>query len=377
MEIRYPNYYKKFQCIAGDCPDTCCAGWEIPVDGARDKRYRAAVAGGPIQNKAFARKLKKHIRQGRIINEDVTCPFLNEDRLCEMYLELGPESLCHTCKRHPRHLEDYGNLHEMVLLLSCPEVARLVIEENDGGFYTRDLPERQGNMDGIDEELLEALLQVREVIWAINRDDTMTIHQRMAYALSLGHDVQRRIRNKELEQIGNVLQTYTRNDAPKRFLAQWKMEGSKRLSTAENCAETGSFLLDTLQDTFSNLEPIYRDWKKLMGIPLGNGEPEKQTEDPDQPWSHVFEYYVYSFVLSALYDEDLLSKVKMAVCCTLLSRELYCACKQRDPETDLADICHAVARQIENSDSNRQTLEQSMKQKAFGSRRIIHVLLNR
>ena len=28
MEIRYPNYYKKFHCIAGACPDTCCAGWQ-------------------------------------------------------------------------------------------------------------------------------------------------------------------------------------------------------------------------------------------------------------------------------------------------------------------------------------------------------------
>ena len=153
MEIRYPNYYKKFHCIAGACPDTCCAGWEIPVDKASERRYRQARKSGDIQNQDFARKLKKHVKHGRIISEDVTCPFLNQDGLCEMYIELGPESLCHTCARHPRHMEDYGNLHEMLLLLSCPEAARLILEENTGGFYIRTVPERQGNVDGIDEEL--------------------------------------------------------------------------------------------------------------------------------------------------------------------------------------------------------------------------------
>ena len=155
MKIRYPNYYKKFRCIAGDCRDTCCAGWEIAVDPVSEKRYREEQKRLKKMNPVFAEKLKRYIKKGYIISEDVTCPFLNEEGLCEMYLELGPDSLCHTCKRHPRHMEDYGNLHEVMLLMSCPEAARLILEENDGSFYTRDLPERHGNMDGIDEELLE------------------------------------------------------------------------------------------------------------------------------------------------------------------------------------------------------------------------------
>lgn len=26
MQYIIPHYYKKFVCIGGDCPDTCCAG---------------------------------------------------------------------------------------------------------------------------------------------------------------------------------------------------------------------------------------------------------------------------------------------------------------------------------------------------------------
>ena len=111
--------------------------------------------------------------------------------------------------------------------------------------------------------------------------------------------------------------------------------------------------------------------KQISGEQL-TGDLEAQME---KSWSRIFEYYIYSFLLSALYDEDVLSKIKMAVCCTVCTRELFYACSLQDVETDLADICHAVARQIENSDENRQRLELAMKKEMFGSRRFINALL--
>lgn len=44
MLDRYPVYYKEFVCAAGDCPDTCCAGWDVVVDEETAARY-AAVEG--------------------------------------------------------------------------------------------------------------------------------------------------------------------------------------------------------------------------------------------------------------------------------------------------------------------------------------------
>lgn len=409
MEIRYPNYYKKFHCIAGDCPDTCCAGWEIPVDADSEKRYRAAAKSGAIKNKNFARKLKKYVRNGRIISDDVTCPFLNRDGLWEMYMELGADSLCHTCARHPRHLEDYGNLQEMVLLLSCPEAARLILEENDGGFYTRNFPERQGNMEGIDEEFLELLLRMRELIWKTAKEETFLLSHRMAYSLALGHDVQRRIQKEACGEIPEVLERYGRTGAMERFLAQWEQmkdgadtEHVRREQADTENTDTVYTWIGKLLKEFAGLDVICKDWPKWMETVQKNskrrrtvctencrsdrkmegwkqisgeqltGDLEAQLE---KSWSRIFEYYIYSFLLSALYDEDVLSKIKMAVCCTVCTRELFYACSLQDVETDLADICHAVARQIENSDENRQRLELAMKKEMFESRRIINALL--
>ena len=32
MKIVKPTFYKNFKCIAGDCPDSCCQGWEVDAD---------------------------------------------------------------------------------------------------------------------------------------------------------------------------------------------------------------------------------------------------------------------------------------------------------------------------------------------------------
>lgn len=39
--MRYvkPHFYDSFVCTAGDCPDTCCAGWQIMIDEESLERY--------------------------------------------------------------------------------------------------------------------------------------------------------------------------------------------------------------------------------------------------------------------------------------------------------------------------------------------------
>ena len=39
MTIEYPDYYEKFRCIGGACPDTCCAGWEVDIDEETAEYY--------------------------------------------------------------------------------------------------------------------------------------------------------------------------------------------------------------------------------------------------------------------------------------------------------------------------------------------------
>lgn len=49
MQYTFPNYYKEFSCIAGACPDTCCAGWQIVIDDQTLKKYQHFK--GPFRNR--------------------------------------------------------------------------------------------------------------------------------------------------------------------------------------------------------------------------------------------------------------------------------------------------------------------------------------
>ena len=39
MRYLKPHFYDQFTCTAGDCPDTCCAGWQIVIDEDSLERY--------------------------------------------------------------------------------------------------------------------------------------------------------------------------------------------------------------------------------------------------------------------------------------------------------------------------------------------------
>ena len=39
MEYHIPDYYRTFSCIGSACPDTCCGGWQIPIDRRSLARY--------------------------------------------------------------------------------------------------------------------------------------------------------------------------------------------------------------------------------------------------------------------------------------------------------------------------------------------------
>ena len=115
MEFTFPNYYKEFSCIAGSCPDTCCAGWQIVIDNKTLKKYQHFK--GPFHNRLHNDiDWKEHVFR----QYNRRCAFLNEENLCDIYTEAGPKMLCDTCRNYPRHIEEF----ESCVRFLCPFPAR-------------------------------------------------------------------------------------------------------------------------------------------------------------------------------------------------------------------------------------------------------------
>ena len=127
MLYTIPDYYHEFRCVAGKCEDTCCAGWQIVADEAALEKYKNETG-------VFAEHLKESINweEGTFKQDkEKRCVFLNRSNLCDMYTALGEESLCRTCKLYPRHIEEFEDVREVTLSVSCPEVARILMNKKE------------------------------------------------------------------------------------------------------------------------------------------------------------------------------------------------------------------------------------------------------
>ncbi len=114
-----------FRCKASACEDTCCAGWEIDVDGDTADYYDSLDG----DDGAFVRaKLYRGDDGYQLCHEGARCRFLREDNLCELILRLGEDALCDICREHPRFYSGVGDLTEAGLGLCCEEAARLWLE---------------------------------------------------------------------------------------------------------------------------------------------------------------------------------------------------------------------------------------------------------
>ena len=73
MRYLKPHFYDQFTCTAGDCPDTCCAGWQIVIDEDSLERY------GKEQGE-FGKRLRNSIdwEEECFYQKNRRCAFLND-----------------------------------------------------------------------------------------------------------------------------------------------------------------------------------------------------------------------------------------------------------------------------------------------------------
>jgi len=166
MIYRTPEYCRHFRCIAGECRDSCCKGWEIDIDENSFKRYTR------LQGE-FAEKLRQNIEDGhfKLLPSD-RCPMLRQDGLCDMICHLGESSLCDICREHPRFVEVYGDIMEKGVGLCCEEAVRLLLETNESDDTPITFVERETN--DIPDDIPDDARDARDAIFA-ERDNLFKI----------------------------------------------------------------------------------------------------------------------------------------------------------------------------------------------------------
>lgn len=386
MQITRPDYYKEFACIADVCPDTCCAGWQIVIDEKSLKKYRR-VKG------AFRGRLHNDIdwKEQVFRQYDRRCAFLNEDNLCDIYSEIGKGMLCDTCRKYPRHIEEFEGLREYSLSLSCPEAARILLGKKEKvGFQSAEVPAPEETYEEFDYLLFTALMDTRDFLLEIIQNRQIPMRLRLQKVLAAASDFQKCLDRNELFKWEEIRQRHrdsgfgeaftekvkahmNQEETPEQLLKKmWKAIVPKMEVLRPGWHE---FLEETLSALYRNSSEATD--KPALGektdshnhpSPVATSLYHEHTADfakayPD--WNiqeeQLLVYWIYTYFCGAVYDEEIFAKVKMAVVCTLLIHELDMGTYLKNGRVfclgDQISICYRFSRELEHSDLNLNALE--------------------
>lgn len=374
MLYTYPHYYRMFQCIGSKCPDTCCAGWAIMIDGKALKRYRQTEG-------SFGNRLHNSIdwKEGSFLRYEGRCAFLNEENLCDLYIEQGKDSLCRTCRQYPRHTEEFEGCREISLCLSCPVAAELILGCKEPVRFLEKEDEREETYEDFDFFLYTKLIDARSLIFKLLQDRKTPVSLRLSMVLALGHDFQGRIRRNRLYEADALFARYEREDRI-RYFEEKKIQGSR---------------YDFLKKLFSllgEMEPLNLKWPsrrgKIEGSLYGSGEEAykkawnvclKACPELELWTEQLMVYFVFTYFCGSVYNENPYGKLKMALASVLIIQDMALERFMEQGSLDvkaMADTAHTYSREVEHSDENRLLLEERLtKDPRFGLRDFLGAML--
>jgi lysine-N-methylase len=386
MQFTIPHYYNKFRCVAGECPDTCCAGWAIMIDDLTKKRYQ-------MRKDAFGRRLNQWIdwKNGSFKQCDGRCAFLNKDNLCDIYREAGPGMLCKTCRDYPRHIEEFEGVREISLSLSCEEAAGLILGcEEPVRFLTKE-DERAESYPDFDFLLFTKLMDARDLILSYLQNRNMDCRLRIAMALGFSHDMQRRINEEKLYELDELMKRYQgtggteiveQKMAVRRIEDRIRYEKMKKwfslFRKLEVLNESWPQYLGTLKRIlFDAGAESYEENRKAFHRYLMEEEGRKRQWEQ---WSEqLMVYFIFTYFCGAVYDGHPYVKAKLAAVCTILIQEMGQAVFKRNEGSldfkEFIHLAHRFSREVEHSDLNLNTLEGMFRtDKSFGLEEILQML---
>ncbi|MCE3202832.1 flagellin lysine-N-methylase [Paenibacillus sonchi] len=134
-----PQYIRQFQCTGAACEDTCCSLWEITIDRSTYEKYKQ------IPDASLHEEINKNLVRNKKSIESYASFKMNQktgncsmlcDGLCTIQAKVGETFLSQTCSTYPRILNEADEI-EVSALLSCPEIARLLLLSEDAMSFTR------------------------------------------------------------------------------------------------------------------------------------------------------------------------------------------------------------------------------------------------
>jgi len=343
-----------FKCIADKCPCTCCSGWQIVIDEASLDKYDACTGTvGDMLNSSV-----DWLEGAFMQKENRDCAFLNSNGLCDLITEGGEEMLCDTCRLYPRHVEEYEDLREWSLSLSCPEAARMLTSLTDYmEFDIVDDDEEdplEDEFEDFDFILFSKLQDARDLIFDIIRDEDIPFEKAVALIIEFAKQLQESYDSGDYFTMDDIIESFS--DV-----------------TARNSMDLSFSVSDFIRNNsgvLDDLERLSDDWDEVLV--LLKFLPAKITSEDDEFLDGVSQKQhmlilknmlislIYIYFQGSIYTGMIYGVTLMCIFACLLvdtlGRCLAVSCNRAVTLSEYEELLYKYSRETEHSDLNINAL---------------------
>ena len=330
MIYRKQKGLNDFRCIADKCPKSCCVGWQIMIDENSMDKY-GHTSGD------FGHRLKSSINyeEGCFLQNGIRCSMLNDNGLCDLQSTLGEDYLCDTCRLYPRHTEEFQDIREYSLSLSCPEVMNMILNKDYNFGITEtedDILDDPEEFDDFDFLLFDKLEYARDKILEIASDESIKLQDRINIINASALELQ------QLFDEGAILEMDDIDFSKKKDLSfDYCVESLDTLLEMEVLEDSWIETIKNTKDYWSNKSSKSPEWKKAM-------YPDKDTESV---FAKVLMSLLFTYFCGSVYDGQIYARTMIA---TQSVRWLMMILEANKKALD--STIYLYSREVEHSDLN-------------------------
>ncbi len=385
MLYRKQDDYDAFKCIAGACPKSCCIGWQIVIDDDSLDNYAQIARKHAITMKnkntsdasnesdsSFGYKILEGVdfEEGCFRQNGRRCSMLNSENLCSLQIALGEKNLCTTCKQYPRHIEEFQDIREYSLSLSCPEAIHMLLTRTTPLNFTEcedDTEDDPEEFEDYDFMLFDRLEYARDILYKIAGNSAIPFQTRLDLIVEAAARLQICYDEGELFEMDDIVSEYSdlisdTSNVSTQHLHEFNISSY----SSESLQDLYSYNLDAL-NLLQRLEMLEDDWNQTIDntinyiqSDISNFKSALDTtgnEDKSFAYQQILVSLLFTYFCGSVYDGQIYAR---ACICTqsirymmMIYNAINISNNKNDLDKDLlAKVVYLYSREIEHSDIN-------------------------
>ncbi len=212
-----PAFFKDFACIGSECRSNCCSGWRIDWKESEVEKLNSADCSPKLRELVETSFIPNEALKNNFqikLDENKSCPFQTEEKLCLIQKELGAEYLSFVCQSYPRITRECGSAVLRTCYISCPHVMNTLLNDPDcmkleritpKGDHTTAMSSIISDLDILNHPELKYIGELFEFFYETLENKNYSIETGVTLAAMAAQQIDRFIAAKKYDRIPDII----------------------------------------------------------------------------------------------------------------------------------------------------------------------------